>query len=1083
MKKSVLVTIVFALALIFSSCENFLKGNDTANDLQKILEYNNAPGCTILLKSDAATGTFLAGDSKEFKVGYAEEIYFSVNKENCIFEGLLVQSLTDAKADMSDYVELKITERDEDKGLYKILVKVVKAAPDLVIRPVTIAYPVIDSYSPAAGSQASYANAPIIITFNTRMEGEDITPENSQFNYKNIFLSCGQDDISPFFEQPVFNADKTILTLTPKADFLPFLESKNEIEITINVDFGNEITVQINQRNIALKQNENSHFTVTYKPMLESIPPAKTGFGFLVSTEQFDFQTLNSMNASQLQQLDSFVCGENLSTKANILDYSQKVIQNRTEGTVYIYGRYYDNDSGVNKVKLEIQKTNLKSGVIINSNINEKIIFFENNNIDDVEYYSDGKTLSYCITYELPNDLTAADNNDGAYLFTVTTYDASNNYSQEFFTAIKDTAIDISGIEVYNVSNDVEINISLPDDRNENAIELINNGTYNDEIKTIKMKFTRQVYGMVGIDGDANLYVEYINKDNELVKEKISPDENDAGLYKHSLNVEHVHDLEIKLIGIDALGKEQQKMFYFPPLFEVNTQEGFIFIPQNAKWTYCHWSDKENNIFIRSTSYSNENNQTKVFFSRYNYCLFENNLLFSEMYTLPDIDNPYNDFKINDSIPVPDNNFNISFGVMEDGSEYSITVTLPQRIWDKGYDYIVGYYNSVSSNRGQQIFYVEKPLLTKTIPTSKVRNFFVGTKKDGYFWLAGLKDGKRSEATTKMHYTLDDEQISDLKNLYQSRTPPSCAGLVFVSQFDDKIERAGYSKAHNYFFVNNSVGIIDSINVITNNAYQKKYYSESFGDLKQNAIIMKDQAGNIYLPMVDWEYGQNEIIVELENTRNPETRTYTVKHSFDVGPCPIIFQKPDINSAQTKITLTSLPTDYQIQSSSKYVYFSHLESDGWKNDEKREITTPVNGIYTIPNVTITSNKYIKAVTVLNYGELTKSLLFFNGIPSSGASTDKLIDMGDYFFVSSDQPVYMCTASTKHSMHECINWTSEKWETMHLIYNERLLDFSPDNFGSIKTYNLDTTPLDDGDCYVVIAHYADGHTVMSNVMEK
>ena len=82
MKKSVLVTIVFALALIFSSCENFLKGNDTANDLQKILEYNNAPGCTILLKSDAATGTFLAGDSKEFKVGYQEDIYFSVNKEN-----------------------------------------------------------------------------------------------------------------------------------------------------------------------------------------------------------------------------------------------------------------------------------------------------------------------------------------------------------------------------------------------------------------------------------------------------------------------------------------------------------------------------------------------------------------------------------------------------------------------------------------------------------------------------------------------------------------------------------------------------------------------------------------------------------------------------------------------------------------------------------------------------------------------------------------------------------------------------------------------------------------------------------------
>ena len=66
--------LVCLCVILLASCENFLKGRQTADELQQIIEYNNAPGCTILLKSDSSTGTFLAGDSKEFKIGYEEEI-------------------------------------------------------------------------------------------------------------------------------------------------------------------------------------------------------------------------------------------------------------------------------------------------------------------------------------------------------------------------------------------------------------------------------------------------------------------------------------------------------------------------------------------------------------------------------------------------------------------------------------------------------------------------------------------------------------------------------------------------------------------------------------------------------------------------------------------------------------------------------------------------------------------------------------------------------------------------------------------------------------------------------------------------
>ena len=157
----------FSLLMLFTfiSCDNFLKAGEVADEINEQINYANAPACSVLLKCEESQGTFIAGDSKEFKVGYETEIYFSANIENCLLDYLVAQSAVDPNKDMSEYIKIEITDRDDEKGFYTIKVKMLKQAPDIIIRPVCISFPAIESYSPAEESEASYANMGITISF------------------------------------------------------------------------------------------------------------------------------------------------------------------------------------------------------------------------------------------------------------------------------------------------------------------------------------------------------------------------------------------------------------------------------------------------------------------------------------------------------------------------------------------------------------------------------------------------------------------------------------------------------------------------------------------------------------------------------------------------------------------------------------------------------------------------------------------------------------------------------------------------------------------------------------------------------
>ena len=108
--------------------------------------------------------------------------------------------------------------------------------------------------------------------------------------------------------------------------------------------------------------------------------------------------------------------------------------------------------------------------------------------------------------------------------------------------------------------------------------------------------------------------------------------------------------------------------------------------------------------------------------------------------------------------------------------------------------------------------------------------------------------------------------------------------------------------------------------------------------------------------------------------------------------------------------------------------------------------------------------------------LTKSSGSYDFILKNGSSISSVV-------VSSDQPVFVYTLVTVKDYATCSTWDTATWESKFLKHvGDTVLDFSPSDH-SPKRYTIPLDSIHDGECYVVIAHFADGSTAMSEVMQR
>ena len=140
-RKSFTTIFLSGLVLAFLSglisCDNFLKGSGVRNALEESIKYANADEYTIIIKSNAAYGSFLSEGEKKCKIGYAIDLQFTVTTEDYYFLGLEAVSTSDSKTSRSDYVEITVQNPEEAKttGVYKFTLKLLKGINDILITP------------------------------------------------------------------------------------------------------------------------------------------------------------------------------------------------------------------------------------------------------------------------------------------------------------------------------------------------------------------------------------------------------------------------------------------------------------------------------------------------------------------------------------------------------------------------------------------------------------------------------------------------------------------------------------------------------------------------------------------------------------------------------------------------------------------------------------------------------------------------------------------------------------------------------------------------------------------------------------
>ena len=324
--------------LTLTSCKNFLNAADVAEEIKEAIEIANSTPTTIYIEAPKDSGT-LSQTQVKVKRKESFDLKF-IPSDNWKFITWEVFDPT-TETIVQDYIKF------DDKTKTEVKAKLIKAADKLIIRPKCLELPAVLSYTPSSES-SYYTFTPIVITFNRQMENPDTPAANSIFKYdaNNISLKVDNTPVNDYFEDPVIDSTKTILTLTPKGnEFLKFINDRNLPYVDVNVSFGSAIAFQEDSLTLPLIKNDNSTIYVRYKGERETEPPKIVDY--FVTNKPFTLATVDSISDEDkflFKQWENFT--------------EEDGFRNCVSDSFYIYGYCNDIDSGIDSVQLSLTREN-----------------------------------------------------------------------------------------------------------------------------------------------------------------------------------------------------------------------------------------------------------------------------------------------------------------------------------------------------------------------------------------------------------------------------------------------------------------------------------------------------------------------------------------------------------------------------------------------------------------------------------------------------------------------------------------------------------------------------------------------------
>lgn len=1033
---------LFLCVLFLASCDNFLKGSNIRQDLEEAIEIANTQPTTFYVIADEDSGTVTPSQLRLKKKETFDVMFTPKDDWKFLYWEVLDRTTNEP---VENIIKFKNEKDLETQGT------VLSVQNNLYIHPKCLKLPAIISHSPNDENQANYANTPIILDFNMELAEENFAEDGVLSGFDYISITYEGASLTKYFEKPVLNANKTSVTIMPKADdFVEYIKKKGD-EIDIVVTLKDTLQIFAQGENLQINKN-NLSFTVKYLSSLETEAPQEVDNSFFVARPD-DLE-------------------KHFILEANVQIDPENTKRNRVKDKIYIYGKYRDRQSGVKKIVITEQRALDQAGHSVVETVKTKEFFSERPNQNSATFIKNNDITEFFIENELESDI-------GAIKLQVTVYDACNNAATtKTFVAIKvsqkNFLVAAKLFDVYNYPDMYREEFDTPP---ENFNDNFDYTTYETNLKKLRIEnllgvykdiyplipLRETIFDTTRLDPDAfNIRCEYIAQDGK-------PDSIDFGYVadqtspywetKKALNVEKVSGLKIKVIVEDDIGLTVEKECLFAPEPEIVIEKNSD--NQKPRLFYEDLSDSYDGYFIKTP----KNQETpKTYLTsvssledNYEYQVIpRNGFLLSEVSSGK---NRTEKISKQASIVVPnpvewETDYPKILPVSESPEQGKIIISVklknPQDQW-ANYTSIYCHAEAIMSMGN----------LSRTMKSIK-QYFSPGTSTIDYifdttdiytyniqFTLYGIKDGVITTGNTQ---TLT--KISTTNKDYDN-IPPK--GYLTYKNFDEY----HFNMTDNYSGPK-SVSLIKS--------------DDSEILLKQDEYVTQ-----LIVDIPTWmlaEYGTTLKMKDMKE--NEKIQTFFIASTIAS------------NISSMEISLTGWKLVFKDGNSGggsfKY-YFWDDENKTWVIQDSLENE--------IKDLRITSNQFVKiennlyatinGETQINYSRIPRYFYCIGELDSGAKLNSGHYDYitpydSEYLFVISDAPTYVETIVTTRPYKECKNWNQTEWEGFHRREGLDYMAFPVTNPSPMR-YKIPLDKISSGECYVILAHFADGTSFMTEVRQK
>lgn len=1011
--------------------------------------FGNEKKVKVLLQSDSAYGSFLSAGEKECILGYTIDLQFNLKKSDYKFINFEAVSSGTGSESRSDCVAIENTDYNDETGIYKAKLRVITEQNDILIRPKCLAYPAVISHTPDLATEAQTTDKAIKIQFNKSvLETQNTSLSSALFTYSNISIICQNDNSNmsnEYFEAPVFDEQKMLLTLTPKAKKLKtFIDNLHLGSVDLSVSLSSAISVTKDETILSLKQDDNSSFTVRYKADTEKTKPSATDF--LVTRNKIQLDNVKNLTADKKFKLDSIDI-----TAAEIP--AADIQKNRaSNGAVYIYGSYFDEDSGVKDVIVSVRMLQ-DNGELSSAT---ETTFNPESNSQIAQFVSDGQgNTSFVIKYDFATL-------GKAYVIDVVVRDTCDNRA-----AAKTVSVfvpkygDALGENFYYLKN-------APDYQNEDlTIE-----QYSAKLKNLKIyptSFTAYSNVKFPVE-DLTIYCEYKDKTGADKKQQFNLNEGENPYWNCPLNVDSLANLNTKITIYDGDFIYDQRDFKFPARISYNIDWISDCLDyEDPCYKVCMKAEPNHTVFglmlsgekVSGIDYPLSGYDQLDCYTRFTWYFetYNNQELYSDVVSFQDI------LQTNSSVIPPVEIESVSIDDSDwktNGGYVNAIITLADDTWnDDKYDNVFfsrspddsgNYFNITESKVNKNVFTIIEKIPVSLLSQRQVEISFTGKKSF-----------KTSTATS--------QNIQQLSAVDYDVIPPKLnANHTEYDYYTFTLTDSGTGPKNADFTILGETFHIDSTDNYT---------------VKVPATLIEEYRGQTT--------GDTYCSVKYSACDNAGNSINDATLNLSCGPHSWF----SVESSANYIKITTdrpMYADFYIEKITDFYCF--LEDCGgyWDLTPRWTISTMIKDKVTTPSGSTLGYKYFNYLSENNerlndtfirvQTEYASPQFVYTG-PESSGDYDFLIPNGksnNSVVICSDRPVYVHTLSTKCSYDKCKDWDSTVWEYYKEIHQPDVLRFTPDAHNP-KVYKINTEYIDDDSCYCIIAHFANGDVLMSQVMQK